>query len=312
MMRRILSLAALLLLLVTACSLQSSTGVPTDWLELDPMPSARSELPAVPIGEYIYLAGGLGGETDFARYHVPSGTWQSLPPLPEPRHHHMAATDGERLYVFGGAPSIGNWLPTTTTWIYDPATENWQSGPQMPERRMSGAAVAIGPEIYILGGIGGTNAVLRLDTTTGQWSILAAVPWPTEHNSAVVLDGLIYVLGGRWDSAGELDRTQIYDPALDQWAQGPALNRARAGFGAVSFQDQIWVFGGEVLSGIPVALDSAEMYSIEQGSWTFSDPLPVPLHGVPAAFVMEEIFIIGGSDKAGAVENVGRTYSFRP
>jgi hypothetical protein len=38
----------------------------------------------------------------------------------------------------------------------------------------------------------------------------------------------------------------------------------------------------------------------------------VPLHGVPAVALDGRLFVLGGSDRAGAVENRGRTLAYQP
>jgi hypothetical protein len=40
--------------------------------------------------------------------------------------------------------------------------------------------------------------------------------------------------------------------------------------------------------------------------------MPVALHGLPAIGLDGRVYILGGSDRAGAIENQGRVFSYRP
>jgi N-acetylneuraminic acid mutarotase len=84
------------------------------------------------------------------------------------------------------------------------------------------------------------------------------------------------------------------------------MNVARGGFGAAVLDGRIVVIGGEVLSGPNTALTSVEVFDPQTESWTAGPDLPVGLHGVPAAAVNSELYILGGSDRAGSIDNKGR------
>jgi hypothetical protein len=59
-------------------------------------------------------------------------------------------------------------------------------------------------------------------------------------------------------------------------------------------------------------LDSVEVLDPAQGSWVSDTALPVPLHGVPAVGLDGRVYMLGGSDRAGAIENAGRVLSWGP
>jgi hypothetical protein len=112
---------------------------------------ARSEMPAVTIGDWIYVPGGFGDPVRLDRYNPAMDQWQTLAQMPAGRHHLMATAYEDKLYLFGGAPAQ-SWEPTATVWVYDPANDSWQELPPMPESRLAGAAVTMNDRIYVVGG----------------------------------------------------------------------------------------------------------------------------------------------------------------
>jgi N-acetylneuraminic acid mutarotase len=148
----------------------------------------------------------------------------------------------------------------------------------MPEPRIAGAAATLGDFIYVAGGAGGSNALLRYDPSRNEWNRLAGLSESREHTAATVLEGKLYVLGGRWSGAGELTSVEIYDPATDTWTDGVPLQTARGGFSAVTVDGRIYALGGEVLTGDNQALNSVEIFDPKRGEWVPGPDLPLSLH----------------------------------
>jgi hypothetical protein len=67
-----------------------------------------------------------------------------------------------------------------------------------------------------------------------------------------------------------------------------------------------------VLEGERLTLDSVEILDPTQGSWIPGLALPVPLHGVPAVSLDGRVYVLGGSDRAGSIDNHGRVLSWEP
>jgi N-acetylneuraminic acid mutarotase len=130
-----------------------------------------------------------------------------------------------------------------------------------------------------------------------------------EHNAAVALNGKIYALGGRW--LNDLNSVEIYDPSIDQWTFGPAMEDARAGLGATVMDGKIFVAGGELIN-TSKTLKSVEVFDPATKTWSFLPSLPAPLHGVPLVAVEGMLYVLGGSGRAGDVINAGRVFSFWP
>ncbi len=272
---------------------------------------ARSEMPAAVLDDLIYVPGGFGGESVFQAYDPAQDEWIDLAPLPAGRHHLMTAALDGKVYVFGGA-AAGAWVPTPIAFGYDPANNSWATLAAMPEPRMSGVAVALGDKIYIVGGVGVSSALLEYDPRADSWRSLAALRQPREHVAAAVLNSEIYVLGGRWGGVGELSSVEIYDPANNMWRDGPPLLQPHAGFSAAVLRGHLLAAGGEILFTGSATLTAFEIFDPQTQTWSAAPDLPYPIHGVAAAVVGDGFYLLGGSSRAGAIDNMGRVMIYYP
>lgn len=293
-----------------------------EWVYLASMQLSRSEYSAVAIDGLIYAPGGLGdGSTTnssnaLERYDPATNTWEYLAVLPKARDHTMTAVWNGKLYFFGGSDISGRG---PNAWVYDPGIDRWQSLSNMPFRLSAGAAITVGDDIYIFGGLGDPFAdvrfngeVLRYDPHADEWTMLSSMPVVVNHCAVVMLDGEIYVIGGR-SAAQDHSLVQIYNPEHDQWREGISLQQARAGHAAVVVDGLIYVMGGERINSEDYSvLASVEIFDPAAQSWTFGVPMPVALHGVPAVVINGTIFVIGGSELVGDVANHGYLLAFRP
>ena len=304
---------AVMAALVAGCS----PGLRDDnspWEQRASMEVARSEIPAVGIGDLVYVPGGLvsapqgvGVTASVERYSIRDDRWASVADLPEPRHHAMAAAIDGRLYVLGGFDASG-FNPVDGAWVFDPAVGTWSEIADLPETVGAGAAVTIGDSIYVVGGVPGGRSLLVYDPAFDIWERLAPMDQAREHLAAVAFRGELWVIGGRWD--GQMLRAvEVFDPDTGGWANGPDLRAARSGFGAAVLGESIIVAGGEVF-GPNRALDSVEQLSGR--AWEEAEPLPRTLHGVALVAVDDELLVFGGSTRAGDVANTGEVWRLQP
>jgi N-acetylneuraminic acid mutarotase len=77
------------------------------------------------------------------------------------------------------------------------------------------------------------------------------MPAAREHLASAVVDGMLYVIGGRvggWQH--NLDANEVYDPITDSWTTLQAMPSKRGGLAATSSANgSIYVFGGEGADG---------------------------------------------------------------
>lgn len=284
---------------------------PGSWERVSGMAFPRSEMPGAVLDGMVYVPGGFmttaqGGATGTARvevYDPDADSWSAAPDLPEARHHLMAAAHGGMVWVVGGYGDDG---PADTIWSLGPDHEEWAEHAPMPVPVAAGAAASLAGHIYIVGGVPAGDVTLRYDPATDAWEELEPMPSPRQHLAAASHDGKVWAIAGRWGGE-ERAIVEVFDPANGSWGPGPALNRARGGFGATVWNGKIVVAGGEVLGGLET-LDSVEV--LEGGSWVDLEPMPVALHGNAVAAVQGRLLVLGGSRRAGAIANSGDTLLF--
>lgn len=139
----------------------------------------------------------LVSQADFAKLDAATGQWIALPSLPEPRSSHDAAVVGDTLYVVGGWNMQGGG-----------AGAKWHD----------------------------TALALNLASDKLEWKAVAA---PNFHRRALALaawNGKLICIGGMSDGGGPTTKTSIYDPAKNEWSEGPTLQgTAMDGFGTSAF-----------------------------------------------------------------------------
>ena len=90
------------------------------------------------------------------------------------------------------------------------------------------------------------------------WDTLAPLPAPRYSGAAVVLNDMVYYLGGSVTGGVKTASVLVYNPVADSWTLGDSMLTARHRFGAVECNASLYVFGGWGNGG--ELLNSAECY----------------------------------------------------
>jgi N-acetylneuraminic acid mutarotase len=258
------------------------------WTYRESMSQRRSYVAAADIGDQIYAAGGMVGETGrpldlLARYDPDADSWETLRRMPEPvRAGAAAAVDGV-LYVIGGTTADGN---SRAVYAYDPATDEWSERAPLPEPRFNHAALALGGEIYVLGGFHEgeeRDEVYVYDPATDEWSEGPSLPFANHAFDAVPFRDEIWMIGGR--RGDEILRdVWILDPTTGEWREGPALPEPMELLGAAVAGDEIHA----------VWESTYQIYDAEAGTWTSGPRSLVTRHGLQTFYVDGALFTVGG------------------
>lgn len=302
------------------------------WSNAAPMPDARHELYPEVLDGRIYVAGGiLNPNTRYAdrmdAYDPASDRWISLAPLPQPRHHITLSAVGGRLYGIGGfSGGFPNWQARSDMWVYDPARNSWTEGVDMPAPRAEGVAAVVDGRIYWIGGrvpatpgaahfAGHRDSTLNemFDPATRTWSRRAPAPTARNSAAAAVIDGKIYVVGGRrFDGMTDgvarqtnFSNLEVYDPAADTWETRAPMPKEQGGLGAAAIDGRLYACGGEQWTPLQGVIPDCWSYDPVRDAWTALPPMPTPRHGVGMAAVNGRLHVFGGATRPGGNSATG-------
>jgi N-acetylneuraminic acid mutarotase len=315
------------------------------WKKGAPFPEPDEELYGVAVNGKMYVIGGWGdGKARGVNYEYDpaTGVWTKKSPMPRPAHHAALAAVNGKIYAFGGfvAPATSAiplgaaWEPIADAWEFNPATNAWKALAPLPGKRGSAIAAEVGGKIYVIGGattmegskdpfftafgparVLGSNDVY--DPATNTWESRNAMSVPRNHAFSGVVNGKIYVIGGRTGhafilSATNTDVVEEYNPASNMWSiPKERMPTARSGGASGSDGRRIYVAGGEVTTTELVgAYRAIEAYEPATNSWTTLPSMPMPRHGVAGAVLENRFHLVSGMiQSAGALTFLDPTLS---
>ena len=227
------------------------------WQKLAPLPEPRQGMAVVVYGDGLYVIAGESSTSvsDAVYYYSPeSDTWGPITPKPTAVTNVQGVLIGEKIYIPGGSDIRGE--PVSTFEIFDPRREIWESGVDLPQAISDYGLAAFEGRLYLFGGWDGVKAldsVWVYDPGTNLWSPATPMGAPRIGTRAIALSDRIVVIGGKTDEGEVQSEAWAYFPSRDSsgespWEEFTNLPEGRAGFGAASINDSIYIFGGE-LSG---------------------------------------------------------------
>ncbi|MHB2149288.1 kelch repeat-containing protein [Calditrichota bacterium LG25] len=129
----------------------------------------------------------------------------------------------------------------------------------------------------------------------GEWKSFIPVNTPRAGAASVVLDGKIYVLGGKSLDNRVLNTVECYDPAQNAWIEDalPPFEEERYNASAVVFKGKIYLIGGR---GSSEVLDYVEVFDPVQNEWQDVQDIHDEREGHVAVIIKNHIYIIGGQE----------------
>jgi N-acetylneuraminic acid mutarotase len=310
------------------------------------VPSKRTEVAVAELDGKIYLMGGykyygIVVSRAVEVYDPRTDRWEQKAALPQGRHHPAAAAVNGKLYFIGGFTSLWNWHtltnltkwkfednPARDVWEYDPGQNRWRARAPMPTARGALAVGVIDGKIYAVGGKrepkedGGKkagreeilNTLEVYDPVADTWQTLPPMPTPRDHVTAAVLDGRLYVIGGRRGSVGSsMTVNEMYDPKTQRWTTKAPMPSKRSGIAAAVLGRRIYIFGGEAKKGPEyIAFNLTESYNPDTDQWTIHPPMAQARHGLGAAASEGRIYVIAGGPVSGSARGGNANEAFTP
>jgi N-acetylneuraminic acid mutarotase len=303
-----------------ACAQQTAAG----WMPKASLPWPVQEIYCAVSAGRIITAGGLRRparvteiEDRTGIYDPTTNTWSEGPNLPQPRHHPMLIAGGDgTVFALGGygRSQAGDWTGMTEVWAME--ADGWREAGRMPEPLCETVGVDLNGGLHLVTGRspgaanGQWNDQLDVDTHRvfrpgeGRWE--TARPSPMARNSAAgaVLDGAIWVAGGRTVSGGGTGRLDRYDPAEDRWdtlapiPPSPTTGQqVGGGLAMAAVNGQLVAFGGEWFApGGGGVFTETWLYAPAEDRWAAGPAMRTPRHGLAAAAVDGVVYAVAGGE----------------
>ena len=225
--------------------------------------SGVEELTSAVVNDRLYVFG--ADKIIFNEMYDPvTNTWTTLAPKPTFTRAGPATVYNDEIYIFGGYsnssdPELYNELSDVVE-CYNPLTNTWRFVTNMPKVFGNFGIAVIGDKAYLFGGAVGNeppdvqflDEVIAYDFQTNTWTITGYQPAPVKNaygyfNSAPVIDGKVYLIGGIKESGESYvfgRRVDIYDPVTNTWEESTPLPLPLNNHGTLTIGGKIYVLGG--------------------------------------------------------------------
>jgi N-acetylneuraminic acid mutarotase len=283
---------------------------PGRWRTEPEAPKSQVEGSAAAIGPVIYIAGGArpGNLHTVLAFDTRSGQWSEPTRLPVGLNHSPAVAYRGDLYLAGGFRE--GETETDSLWRYEPQRNRWTELAPMPRARGGAAAAVLADHLYVIGGgpqpygvddpEPPSPEVTIYDFESDTWRQGPPVPVAAHHFSAAVVEGRIYVAGGRLDHERSTDSVSVYEPVRERWRQLPDLPTGpMSSLGVVDAGGEVVIFGGDDEvdweDGGGVVSASAWALDTETERWRRLPDLTLERHAFGAAVAGGRIYAIAGA-----------------
>jgi hypothetical protein len=279
------------------------------WRRETRSPVNSPEAGAATLGASVYLVGGQDPEgTSADLWRFDGERFERGPDAPVTIDHPVVAAYGDELILASGY--IDGTDATNRAFTYSPEERRWEELPSMRIARGGAAGGVIGDRLHVVGGtpvFGDEGDALAsheiYDISEGRWLPGPDMPTGRHHTAAAVVDGKLYVAGGRQVGELSLDAFEVYDPETERWSSlAPIPHGVGApGLSAVDGRlvltgggdDTNWREGGGWTTG------AAYEYDPEADRWERLPDLRTARHGHVSATLGDRVYVFRGAPCAG-------------
>lgn len=306
------------------------------WTPRAPLPWPVQEIYATALDDWrIVTAGGLVArqgqplhiEDRLAFYDVWRDRWEEGPRLPAPRHHPMILADYSAVYAIGGygRSDAGEWVNAAEAWMLVEGV--WTPMAPLPSPQAEAVGIRLSGELHLITGrspAGEANAAWRDQADTDRhlvyrvaedrWETARPAPMARNSAAAALLQGSIWIAGGRTVEGGGTGRLDRYEPVEDRWYTHAPIPPSEAsgrqvggGLAMTAMQGRLIAFGGEWFApGGGGVFAETWIYDPERDGWERGPDMRTPRHGLAAAALGGSLYAIAGGEvvsggRAGAV-----------
>ncbi|KAK6758430.1 hypothetical protein RB195_015947 [Necator americanus] len=175
----------------------------------------------------------------------------------------------------------------------------------MREKRHGAVAAFLQSKLYVCGGVLDkdtsyqeiSSSVEVYDPNTNLWEYGVSMRTSRHLAAVAVLDGYIYVMGGRNQSC-VFSSVERFCIGMRNWERVPDMHDGRYNFGGTTINGKIYVFGGGCPDGFySLHSGSVECFDPHSMSWTILSQMLLPLANPGAVSNNKHIYVMGGGTK---------------
>lgn len=184
-----------------------------------------------------------------------------------------------------------------------PAPDVWtaQTDDENHTARHECSFVQAGDKFYLFGGRENPADLDIYDYTSKTWSTIgASAPSDFNHFQAVEYNGLIWVIGAFKDNIfpneAPADFVWAYNPATDDWIQGPAVpaSRKRGSSGLVVYNNKFYIVAGNTVGHNAGFIPWFDEFDPVTGVWTQLADAPRARDHFHAGVIGDKLYVAGG------------------
>lgn len=299
-------------------------GIAAQAIDIAPTMTARSGAGAAISKGHVFLVGGINGTSFLPGVEIAPllpgggiGAWKQGPKLNMERGFTTATVWGDWLYVLGGANGKNgvNLLATVerARINLDGTLGPWVLEPKLMQTSRRGTvAVAYNGQLYAFGGYSGMflptveRAKINPDGSLEPWIYDQSELGDARYIHGGALSGnTLYAVGGHNEATGAAYDSVEYsrinpDGSLGPWKKTSKLIEGRYLTASAVAEGYLYVFGGFNGKSYMQAVEKARVeLDGSLGPWEKTAPMSVPREGLAPVAHMDNIYLIGGSNRDG-------------
>ena len=242
--------------------------------------------------------------------------------------HAAVASDGER-YIYVASGQLGPQCKPAVreTFSYDTQADVWRELPPVPAARYAATMQLWRGRLHFVGGAAEDRWTPKdehwsLGVASGkaiepEWRTEVPIPVPAMHRGSVVVNDILYVLGGQQGDfvaidgdpdcrcTGRTEETYLascfkLDQPSGSWKRiaDMPIAASHTDFAIIQYGEQILVAGGQVYKHPEKyylrLTDAIQAYNVQTDSWTIAGHLPYRLKIPAVGLLRQRLFMVCG------------------
>ena len=188
---------------------------------------------------------------------------------------------------------------------YNPEKNCWIGRTNVPLPLRDCGVASLDGNVYVIGGIVMdisldvveiTAQCHRFDVAKNEWSQITGLHTPRTDFATVVVNNVIYVVGGVDKQGHTLSSMEYYNDVEDRWHYTSPMNEPRMGLSAAGHRGHVFAAGGMISrpNADKRLLDTVESYNSSTNEWNLKSELPLHVFRSSLVDVNGVLYLVGG------------------